>query len=293
MAKRKNVFSSFPNLGPGAMLGGMHQRPVMTPIPSYTSRANQPKVEPIQPTNLYPTQAQAVQARFSYLQNTGFAPRNPQLGYQKSDLTFQNQYIIVLQLNFNILQQFNKIMMNVPPYRKLDERELLNLIRFRVYNPLIQFMFGDIEMKAPEDTGRLRDAMRISLKQHSQTASLNPFYVVINTGGLTYVRFVNEMPNEWLQHPGSHGIKTSYREGRRTRRSNTVRNRRGGRALYDPYAEHHWFNNIVKDGRNYAQQLYLNLLTSNDISRIFSGIAGYLGVTPRMIMQSLIQEAYQ
>ena len=181
----------------------------------------------------------------------------------------ESQVILLIQLNYNVLDWYNQMLKAVPPFHQITEGELLDHIKRYIYNPLVIDIELKIEQVVPSDSGRLRNTMKLSLGRGSGGASsmisgLNPFSVVVNTGRLNYAGPVNNMPGTWLKHTGlSHQNRLSTSTSRVMTRKNFVTSRgQKGHLLLDPDAESHWFEEVVTFGRIEAQQRWNNYITA-------------------------------
>jgi hypothetical protein len=76
--------------------------------------------------------------------------------------------------------------------------------------------------------------------------------MVLSTGNILYASVVNKMPEQWLQHPGTHGQKRQTKMGRAGPRRRTF--------LHDPMAEQNWFNKILETARLKAWNAYETFL---------------------------------
>lgn len=162
------------------------------------------------------------------------------------------QILISIQINYDWFLYLQQLMLSNPPFRRLQENELLSAIKSQLETPLQNYLFNLIDMLVPSDSGRLRNNIKISLREHGQINSLNPFFLVVDAGKLSYASPVNEMPDLWLKHYGQ-----SHKGGLSNRTGRTVKQKPHG--LYDPLAERHWFQKIVNGGRTYTEVLWQRL----------------------------------
>ncbi|MHC4648230.1 MAG: hypothetical protein ACYTBJ_22450, partial [Planctomycetota bacterium] len=68
-----------------------------------------------------------------------------------------------------------------------------------VYFPLQQTATTQINTNAPKMTGKLRKAMKESIKV--PLAGSFPLVMILNTAGVDYAKPVEKMPSTWLKHP--------------------------------------------------------------------------------------------
>jgi hypothetical protein len=172
---------------------------------------------------------------------------------------FNNEVIFYCELNIKALEEANN-----GAYRKIAEIELREQIMKFVYQPTVDEMLQYIngpDSVVPRDSGRLRNVMALSIRgaaiapgaaTYTRIGNLHPFVVVLNTGTLNYAPFVNEMPSQWLQHPGNHGIRlrSGWKAGRGPIKSGRTK---VDPWLYDPNAQTDFFNIVAEAGRARAQ----------------------------------------
>ena len=223
---------------------------------------------------------------------------------------FDSEVILLLQLNEAVFQQYDLIARMYPPYRGLNERSLLQLVQSTLYNQLKTMMMVDINNLAPRDSGRLRNAMELSIMgghsggggATSMVSDLHPFFVILNTGDLPYAKPVNYMPTNWLAHPHPGSSNEGYKFGRRItrQREGSYQTARGTwkHYLYDPRAETHWFFTIRDKGRTYAHQLYSNFVGSTlptwmDLEPVIRFYSGYYNQTMQQGQTPPVLSSYQ
>jgi hypothetical protein len=170
----------------------------------------------------------------------------------------ENQIVIYIDLQLPVLMSYNEVLKKTPPFREITESELLAMVIKNVYDPLYSDLDQMIDKVVPRDSGRLRLAMKYSIGKGgggstSMTSSLSPFFVLINAGRLKYAGPVNQMPDEWLKHPGLHG---------RTMQTKLGRGQKVKRPLNDPDAETGWFEKVVTFGRQRAEQYWNTFITA-------------------------------
>jgi len=193
--------------------------------------------------------------------------------------TFESQTIILIQMNYDVLDIYQRELRRLSGTRqRLEEADLLRIVRRHLFNDLQGFAFTLIKKYVPTDTRRLANAMEISIRDQSATRSLNPFHVFLNTGNIEYARPVNRMPTAWLRHPGTHGRTLSYRKGRGRKRT--------PRVLFDPQAVSGWFYRVLNESRDFAAQVYRNLL-SRYIGPLLTPLANYYGLPEYHVALSL------
>jgi len=197
--------------------------------------------------------------------------------------TFESETIILIQINYQVLQLYQTVVrVRTGGRERFYERDVYNLVFRKFFKELLQpFMFSIINRFVPRDSGRLRNAMEIAVRDHSATGSLNPFHVVIDTGNIEYARPVNQMPNAWLKHPGTH--IPGQHNMRRTRRGR----KKAPANLYDPNAVTNWFQRVRDDGRDMAAQLWRGFLSSTAFRAITKEIQQEYGLTAYQVGQSL------
>jgi len=162
----------------------------------------------------------------------------------------------------------------------ISETNILKLIQRYIYKPLIKFSYAYIGMVrtndpngvVPEDSGTLRRTMQKAMTNDggSNINSLTGktgFLVVMNTAELRYSKPVNQMPTEWLEHPGIH---PPWR----------MKSRHDGHKLYDPNATSGWYDDVLSKSRNKARILYNNFIAG--FTPMISPFAGALGISPNM-----------
>lgn len=142
--------------------------------------------------------------------------------------------------------------------------EMESFITYYIVRPLMRYLLNQIDRIVPVDSGDLRASLRNTLKYggtvipqaFSQTQATKgifkgkpenapktrfPLRIVIGTPYLDYAKPVNNMPDEYLQHPGIHptsiGSHTGYR-------------------LNDPFAKSHFYDKILARGRYRAKKFY-------------------------------------
>jgi len=118
----------------------------------------------------------------------------------------------------------------------LPYKFFVNLLNKNIYIPLMYRLDPLIDKIAPKDSGALRESLNESLymkyKQSSKTQVFEldvdtPYKIVLATERINYARWVNEMPSQWLRHPGLHKKKNMR--------------------LYDPDAQHHFYQKLKKE----------------------------------------------
>jgi hypothetical protein len=215
-----------------------------------------------------------------------------------------NELVIALEMDtllFTQYQSFAKYM-----NRNFQETEILHIIQQNLYDPLRIMLFQLINSIVPQDSGRLRNAMELSVAggrtgqggSHSMTSSLHPFFVVVNTGKVEYAPVVNQMSTPMLQHFGfSHRNRLSTRYGRTVKPDYA----KGGHHLYDPQAITHWYEEILTQGRTRAQQLWLNLSgNAGPLANLIQPVSDYYAalhpvpvfINPNQLIQSLFFVRY-
>ena len=198
-----------------------------------------------------------------------------------------NELIIMIQLDMRAFLTFQAVLRQIN--QNITESELLTGVINDIYTHLKPYMMGLINSIVPRDSGRLRNAMELSIAggrgsgaqggSTTMISGLNPFMVILNTGMVSYAPVVNKMPDQWLIHPGTHGIRSRTTVGRPTGRPS-------GRtkvpsSLNDPQAETLWFDKVRDQSRLYAQQLWNNMLFGGYLFTLASKIvAGYQYLTP-------------
>jgi hypothetical protein len=171
-------------------------------------------------------------------------------GMRLGSTSFLNpQILISIQIKYDWFNTVQQVLKSNPPFRRLTENELLANIKSQIEAPLYNYTFAQIAMNVPKDKGRLQDALRIALREHGQINSLNPFYMVLDTGRLPYAGPVNEMPDPWLQHFG-----TTHKGGLSMAKGRTVK--KAPHALYDPTATRHWYEKTINEARTFAEVLW-------------------------------------
>ena len=170
------------------------------------------------------------------------------------------QVVISIELNsfvFTQVEQAAKVTFN----NRITENGILTMIRNTIYDPLKQVMFNDIANWVPKDSGRLRNAMELSIagggvpggnaSSTSQINGLHPFYVVLSTGDVPYASVVENMPDPWVQHDGP-----THQGGLSSRYGRTVSRKKGPHELHDPQARQGAFGMVLANGRQMASNLW-------------------------------------
>jgi hypothetical protein len=138
------------------------------------------------------------------------------------------------------------------------------LFRNEVYDPLQEHVDQKIDLWVPMDTGELRNSMHNALTPSGGSKTNDfPFKILLNTEGIPYAKPVNNMPSDWLQHPGGHFIN---------------RGRFGG-SLLDEDAKKGWYNLVLVNGRSEARKLVEGFIrdTIQDLIRTNAGKLGVFG----------------
>jgi hypothetical protein len=216
------------------------------------------------------------------------------MGYMNSEI------IIAIQISYPSFFQYQ--MMARQELSDLNDRHLLDIVTQVIYRPLHTFMLNLINSPngpVPKDSGRLRNAMELSIGgghysgggSNSQIGSLNPFYVILNTGKVPYAPVVNRMQTSWLQHFGAthRGYSgQSNRTGRRVRQK--------PHTLLDPGATIYWFQSVRDQSRQFAMQLWQNQMTGGQLANEMAPIIRYyqnlkpipVNMTAQQLLQGLL-----
>jgi len=116
-----------------------------------------------------------------------------------------------------------------------------------VYQPLIASMRPTVYKLTPSDMGRTRQSMMASMTPAYLATYLElthfgdpvtRYTVAFGTPGIYYAKYINNMPTDWLRHPGKH------KAGARGRM---------GRILNDPNAETQFYEKCLTYGRSVAR----------------------------------------
>lgn len=194
--------------------------------------------------------------------------------------------IISIELNLQMFAEVERAAKYVNR-QIITETFLLQRIRTEVYIPLRSFLYTKINTLAPKDSGRLRNALELSIaggavpggnsSNTSQINGLRPFYVVLSAGNVPYAGIVNAMPTPWLQHPGVHGVVFSNRTGRTVKTAHQ---------LNDPTAETGWYEKIANEGRQEAQRLW-EMFEQSWVIPFVTPLAQRIGVPVPLIVAGL------
>jgi len=204
------------------------------------------------------------------------------------------ELVISIDLNSSVFEGLQRAARS--GLQGISEAEILDEIRSAIYIPLQIYMIGQINQWAPKDSGRLRNALQLSIGgtgtmgrgistygAMSQTYGLHPFYVVLSSLNVPYAGIVNLMPTQWLQHTGfahanAWSINTT-KGGESTRYGRTVLRKKGPHRLNDPTAETDWFHKILNPGRTEAEQLWRRFTNSIWVMNRFLPLMYLMGQT--------------
>lgn len=124
--------------------------------------------------------------------------------------------------------------------RGLTESMILGRLRSMVYAPVRELVRRQVDSKVPADTYKLRNSMKEALtRRGGSIPDALPFHLELNTRGVPWANTVNNMPSEWLKHPGSHSGYGLF-------------SKKTGRRLHDPGAKKGFYNEILLNAQNVA-----------------------------------------
>lgn len=195
----------------------------------------------------------------------GVRPSSPQY--------FLNERLFEIELNVIALHELNKFQSQYGD-RKTTEQELYHDVRALVYDeallPLLRMINNPDESIVPKDTGRLRNAILLSIQggggrasgsTYTRIGNLHPFSVILNTGKVRYAAWVNPMPESWVQHTGQpHANAWHSNHNAQGQSIRKYKPKQKPHALYDPNAKQDFFGKLVDEGQKIFEQMWYSYI---------------------------------